>query len=104
MISTRLIALLVGSLLFLGRGASAETADCRAKLKAQDERCQILAEKRAAACPGGDASQSPGCKQLSSQIASTCTRRPCAPPRRTKRKKGMGMSPGTGMAAPKKSE
>jgi hypothetical protein len=101
MIPIRLALLLVGGLFLLAGNASSETAECRAKLKRQEEQCQILAEKRADACPGEAATHSAACKQLSAEIASTCTRKPCAPARKSKRK---GKKGGMGMAAPKKSE
>jgi|SRR5262245_33635097 len=102
----RCIALLLaGSLLIGANIAAAETADCRAQLKQQDERCQVLAEKLAAACPGGtNIKETAQCRELSSQIASTCTRKPCAPPPRKARKaksKGMGGA-GTGDPSSKK--
>lgn len=104
MTAIRIAFLLAGSLLIGAGSAAAETADCRAKLKRQDEQCQLLAEKLAAACPSGtNIKETAECRQLSSQIASTCTRKPCAPPPRKRRKaksksKGMG---GAGMGAPR---
>lgn len=101
MVPIRLALLLAGGLLLFPGNTSSETADCRAKLKHQEEQCQILAEKRAEVCPGESSTHSAACKQLSAQIASTCTRKPCAPARKGKRK---GKKAGMGMAAPKKSE
>jgi hypothetical protein len=99
MTSIRIAVLLVGGLLIGAQSAVSETAECRMKLKQQEEQCQVLAEKRAAACPGESATHSAACKQLSADIANSCTRKPCAPPpRKGKRKKG-----GMGMTAPKKS-
>jgi hypothetical protein len=88
------IGLLFAGTLLIGAGtASAETADCRAQLKQQDEQCQALAEKLAAACPSGtNIKETTQCRELSSQIANTCTRKPCAPPpRKGKRTKSKGM-------------
>jgi hypothetical protein len=95
MTSARFLVLLLGGLMLYAGQAGSETAECRAQLKRQEEQCQALAEKRAAACPGNETMQSPTCKQLSSEIAGTCTRKPCAPPpRKAKRKKGgMGVAP-----------
>jgi hypothetical protein len=94
------IALLAGSLLFGAGPAAAETADCRAQLKQQDERCQSLAEKLAEACPSGtNIKETAQCRELSSQIANTCTRKPCGPPPRKGKKassKSKGMSGGMG--------
>jgi len=96
MTSIRIPLLLFGALL-IGRGdAVSETASCSAQLKQQDEQCQALAEKLAEACPSGtDIKETAQCSQLSSQIAGSCTRRPCGPPpRKAKRKaktSGMGM-------------
>ena len=114
------IALLAGGLLLIVAGeAAAETADCRAQLTRQDEQCQGLAEKLAEACPGGtNIKETAQCRELSGQIANTCTRKPCAPPPRKGRRstsKGMGGAKGMGMgmgmgetrskpAAPKKSD
>ena len=96
-------ALLIAGTLLIGAGtAAAETADCRAQLKRQDEQCQVLAEKLAAACPSGtNIKETAQCRTLSSEIASTCTRKPCAPPPRKGRKaksKGMGSGMGAGMS------
>ena len=92
--SIRIVLLLIGGLLLGMDQAAAEAADCRAQLRRQDEQCQALAEKLAAACPSGtNIKETPQCRELSSQIASTCTRKPCAPPRkgkRTRSKGGMG--------------
>ena len=49
MTSRRIIVLLAGGLLIGAGNAAAETADCRAQLKQQDEQCQMLAEKLATA-------------------------------------------------------
>jgi hypothetical protein len=99
------IIFLFACLLIGGGSAAAETADCRAQLKQQDERCQMLAEKLAAACPSGtNIKETAQCRELSSQIASTCTRKPCAPPPRKGKKaksKGMGGSKPAKKAAPK---
>jgi hypothetical protein len=106
MTSRRIALLLAGGLLTGAGNAAAETADCRAQLKQQDERCQSLAEKLAEACPSGtNIKETAQCRELSSQIANTCTRKPCAPPPRKGRKassksKGMGGAAkgmGTGM-------
>ena len=75
------------------------TAECRPKLKQQDQQCQVLAEKLAAACPGGtNIKETAQCRELSTQIASTCTRKPCAPPprkgKKAKRRAGMGSGMG----------
>jgi hypothetical protein len=90
----RVVLLLAGGLVIGAGSAIAETADCRAQLKRQDEQCQLLAEKLAAACPSGtNIKETARCRELSSQIANTCTRKPCAPPRKSKRSKsksGMG--------------
>jgi hypothetical protein len=96
----RIIFLVAGSLLIGTGNAAAESADCRAQLKQQDERCQMLAEKLATACPSGtNIKETPQCRELSSQIASTCTRKPCAPPprkgKRSKSKGGMAKSGGS---------
>jgi hypothetical protein len=88
---------IIGITLLLGSvHAVAESASCQAQLKQQDEQCQALAEKLAEACPSGtDIKETALCRELSNQIASTCTRRPCGPPpRKAKRKgkkSGMGM-------------
>lgn len=81
--------LLAASLLIGAGNAQAEPADCRAQLKAQDQRCQVLAEKLATACPTGtNIKATPQCREISTQIADTCTRKPCAPPpRKSKRTK-----------------
>lgn len=102
----RIIFLLAGSLLIGAGDATAETADCRAQLKRQDEQCQALAEKLAAACPSGtNIKETAQCRELSAQIASTCTRKPCAPPprkgKKTKTKSGMGGMGGAGMGEPR---
>jgi hypothetical protein len=89
---------ILGLTLLFGSGhAVAESASCQAQLKEQDARCQELAEKLADACPSGtDIKETALCRELSNQIANTCTRRPCGPPpRKAKRKAkkgGMGMS------------
>jgi hypothetical protein len=102
----RIFFLVAGSLLMGAGSVAAETADCRAQLKQQDERCQVLAEKLATACPSGtNIKETPQCRELSSQIASTCTRKPCAPPprkgKKAKSKSGMGGMSGTGMGEPR---
>jgi hypothetical protein len=100
------IAFLLGVTLIIGAGnAKAEQADCKAQLLQQDAQCQALAEKLATACPSGtNIKETAGCRELSAQIANTCTRKPCAPPPRkgkkaTSKAKGMGM--GTGMGEPR---
>jgi hypothetical protein len=102
----RIIFLLAGGLLIGVGNATAEPADCKAQLKRQDQQCQVLAEKLAAACPSGtNIKETAQCRELSSQIASTCTRKPCAPPprkgRKAKSKSGMGGMSGTGMGEPR---
>jgi hypothetical protein len=102
----RIIFLLAGGLLIGAGNATAEPADCKAQLKRQDQQCQVLAEKLAAACPSGtNIKETAQCRELSSQIASTCTRKPCAPPprkgRKAKSKSGMGGMSGTGMGEPR---
>src|SRR5262245_56483907 len=96
----RIAFLLAGGLLIGAHIAAAETADCRAQLQRQDEQCQALAEKLAAACPSGtNIKETAQCRELSSQIANTCTRKPCAPPPRKPRKaksKSKGTAGGTG--------
>ena len=99
MTSVRFVLLLAGGLVLGAGSATAEPADCRAQLQRQDEQCQALAEKLAAACPSGtNIKETAQCREVSSQIANTCTRKPCAPPprkgKKAKSKKG-GM--GTGM-------
>ncbi len=84
-------------------GAVAETADCRAQLQRQDEQCQILGEKLESACPGGqNIKDNADCRQISTQIANSCTRKPCAPPPRKGKSRsksmGKGMSMGMGKA------
>jgi hypothetical protein len=102
MTSVRIALLLAGGLLIGASNAAAEPADCRAQLKRQDEQCQVLAEKLAAACPSGtNIKETAQCRELSSEIASTCTRKPCAPPPRKGKKaksksKGMGAGMGSG--------
>lgn len=105
MIPRSIILVLAGGLLAGAADyAAAETADCRTQLKRQDEQCQMLAEKLAAACPSGtNIKETAQCHALSSEIASTCTRKPCAPPprkgKRAKAKsKGMGAGMGAGMS------
>jgi hypothetical protein len=95
MIVIRVVLLLASGLVIGAGSAIAEPADCRAQLKRQDEQCQLLAEKLAAACPSGtNIKETAQCRELSSQIANTCTRKPCAPPprkgKRSKSKGGMG--------------
>lgn len=84
----RSAGLIAAALLFLRADATiAEPVDCQAELKRQDEQCQGLAEKLAAACPNGtNIKETPRCRDLSAQIANTCTRRPCAPPPRKGKK------------------
>lgn len=110
MIGIRVILLMAASLLIGLNHATAETADCPALLKRQDAQCQALAEKLAAACPGGtNIKETPRCRELSNEIASTCTRKPCAAPPRKRRKSTSksksGMSGGMsgGMGAPRSS-
>jgi hypothetical protein len=96
----RTILLLAGLLIGAGN-AAAETADCRTQLKRQDEQCQMLAEKLAAACPSGtNIKETADCHAVSTEIANTCTRKPCAPPPR-KGRKAKSKSKGTGMGATK---
>lgn len=99
MTSVRFALLLAGGLSIGAGNATGETADCRAQLKRQDEQCQLLAEKLAAACPSGtNIKETAQCRELSSQIASTCTRKPCAPPpRKGKRAKSKSKGMGAGM-------
>jgi hypothetical protein len=98
---SRIVLLLAGGLVFGAGNATAEPADCRAQLQRQDEQCQGLAEKLAAACPSGtNIKETAQCRELSSQIANTCTRKPCARPPRKKaksKKGGMGAGMGAGM-------
>jgi|SRR5258705_9567373 hypothetical protein len=100
MTSLRFAVLLAGGL--LAGDAAAETSDCRAQLTRQDAQCQALAEKLAEACPGGtNIKETAQCRELSTQIANTCTRKPCAPPprkgkRATSKSKGMGAAKGMG--------
>src|SRR5262245_29324601 len=106
MTSRHAIVLLAGSLLFGAGNVSAEQADCQAQLKQQDAQCQALAEKLATACPSGtNIKETAQCRELSSQIASTCTRKPCAPPprkgKKAKSKSGMSGMSGTGMGEPR---
>ena len=97
MTAFRIVLLLAGSFVFSTGNATAEPADCRAQLKRQDEQCQVLAEKLAAACPSGtNIKETAQCRELSSQIANTCTRKPCAPPPR-KGKKAKSKKGGMGM-------
>ncbi len=101
------LALLIAAAVVAGAGdAIAETADCRAQLQRQDERCQELAEELASACPSGtNIKETAECRQISSQIASTCTRKPCGPPPRKAKGKGKGkgkaMGKGMGKATSK---
>jgi hypothetical protein len=95
MTAFRIVLLLAGGLILGAGNATAEPADCRAQLQRQDEQCQGLAEKLAAACPSGtNIKETAQCRELSSQIANSCTRKPCAPPRKGKKakskKSGMG--------------
>ena len=112
MTAFRIVLLLAGGLVFGAGNATAEPADCRAQLQRQDEQCQGLAEKLATACPSGtNIKETAQCRELSSQIANTCTRKPCAAaPRKGKRAKsksrgmggmGAGMGAATKKAAPK---
>ena len=79
MTSRRIALLLAGGLLIGAGNAAAEPADCRAQLKRQDEQCQALAEKLAAACPSGtNIKETAQCRELSSADRLTCTRKPCA--------------------------
>ena len=100
MTSIRIVLPLVGGLLIGVGHAAAEPLDCRAQLQRQDQQCQALAEKLAEACPSGtNIKETAQCRELSSQIASTCTRKPCAPPprkgrRATSKSKGMGAGMG----------
>jgi hypothetical protein len=82
--------------------AAAETADCRAQLKRQDEQCQQLAETLEGVCPGGqNIKDNAECSRISTQIANTCTRKPCAPPPRKGKSKGKSMGKGMGKAKAK---
>jgi hypothetical protein len=99
MTSVRFVLLLGGGLVLGAGSATAEPADCRAQLQRQDEQCQALAEKLAAACPSGtNIKETAQCREVSSQIANTCTRKPCAPPprkgKKAKSKGGMGAGMG----------
>jgi hypothetical protein len=98
----RFVLLLVGSLMIGATPAPAETADCGAQLKRQDALCQALAEKLAAACPSGtNIKETAQCRDISNEIANTCTRKPCAPPPRKRKKattKSKGMSGKSGMS------
>ena len=99
------VSLIVGTILAAAE-AAAETGDCRAQLQRQDEQCQILGEKLEAACPGGqNIKDNADCRQISTQIANSCTRKPCAPPPRKAKGKGKamgkGMGKGMGKATPK---
>jgi hypothetical protein len=92
----RVALLLLGGMTIGVSPAAAETMDCRAQLKRQDEQCQVLAEKLATACPSGtNIKETAQCRDLSSQIANSCTRKPCAPPPRK------GKKPAKKKAAPK---
>jgi len=102
----RVALLLIGGMTIGVSQAAAETMDCRAQLKRQDEHCQMLAEKLAAACPSGtNIKETAQCRELSGQIANSCTRKPCARPTRKRSKassksKGMGAGMG-GMGEPR---
>ncbi len=86
--------LLAASLAIAASQAMAEPADCRVQLKAQDQRCQALAEKLAAACPTGtNIKETVRCRDISAQIADSCTRKPCAPQRKAKRAKAKADKP-----------
>jgi uncharacterized protein GlcG (DUF336 family) len=66
----RVALLLIGGITIGVSQATAETMDCRAQLKRQDEHCQMLAEKLAAACPSGtNIKETAQCRELSGQIA-----------------------------------
>jgi hypothetical protein len=98
---------LVAAALIAGAGtAAAESADCRAQLARQDEQCQVLGEKLEAACPGGqNIKTNADCRQISTQIANSCTRKPCAPARKAKgkgRAKGKAMGKGMGKSMGRK--
>lgn len=83
----RVALLLLGGMTVGASQAAAEAMDCQAQLKRQDQHCQMLAEKLAAACPSGtNIKETAQCRELSSQIANSCTRKPCAPPPRKSRK------------------
>jgi uncharacterized membrane protein len=69
-----LISIIAAALIALASGAVVAQSDCTAQLKQQEEQCRSLAEKRQEMCPSGEGA---GCRQLSEQIASQCTRRPC---------------------------
>jgi hypothetical protein len=99
MTATRIVLLLAASLLIHASSAAAESTDCGVQLKRQDEQCQLLAEKLASACPSGtNIKETAQCREISSQIANTCTRKPCAPPpRKGKRSKSKGMGGMSGM-------
>ncbi len=104
MIVSLIAMLLAGGFVFGAGNATAEPADCRAQLQRQDDQCQVLAEKLAAACPSGtNIKETAQCRELSSQIANTCTRKPCAPTRKGRKAKskakkgGMGAGMGAGM-------
>ena len=105
--TSRIALLLIGGLLIGAGNAKAEQADCKAQLLQQDAQCQALAEKLATACPSGtNIKETAACRELSAQIASTCTRKPCAPPPRKGKKaksksKGSGMGMGSGMGEPR---
>jgi hypothetical protein len=92
----RVALLLIGGMTIGVGQAAAETMDCRAQLKRQDAQCQALAEKLAAACPSGtNIKENVQCRDISNEIAKTCTRKPCAPPPRKRKKattKSKGMS------------
>jgi hypothetical protein len=82
--------------------ADAESADCRAQLKRQDEQCQQLAETLEGVCPGGqNIKDNAECSRISAQIANTCTRKPCAPPPRKAKSKAKSMGKGMGKAKAK---
>jgi hypothetical protein len=93
MTAFRIVSLLAGGLILGAGNATAEPADCRAQLQRQDDQCQALAEKLAAACPSGtNIKETAQCRDLSAQIANTCTRKPCAPPRKGKKPKSKSKS------------
>ncbi len=104
MTSIRIVFTLAGALLLSTGKANSESANCKVQLQQQDEQCQVLAEKLAEACPSGtQIKETAECRELSNEIARTCTRKPCAPPpRKGKRGRAKGMGMGRGMASPRK--
>jgi hypothetical protein len=80
-------SLVATGVLIYAAQAAAETADCRAQLKRQEEQCQLLAEKLEKACPGGQKiKENAECRGISTQIANSCTRNPCAATKKKKAK------------------